>query len=523
MESSNEGFYASMEQIKDAFNQLVHHRFIIAAPITSPTIAASNNETSDFVKKKVVPSNTSGRAMKSSSSSSVVAAKEPVVAAVKVEPTTAVARNPGRRKQQHRATAEETSSSSIPSDLPVELQLMMTSCPDLIPMNMEQQQLQSAEQPQIEQAGGKKRPNPNSNGMEKVAKKMRGRSNILSVTSYSGQVEVEAIEQSDSGGYLGSMSGQFSSEVNIGQDIEQDAMLNSNVVWTLGWDQLYRECRHQCCVNFAAARNESLAGSVVRTILSASMSLNSDVGYLQTKSAPLSAEKIHQKLLEEAADAHGNSSSSSSSGVRMKMEMGTTQSQVVDIVTLRKLLEIMRLDSMPVLLKVIGSDKTPGGPEYMVNMETTKHKIAVDRFGQASGRIIELLTRNKFLEQQAISDMVLVPAREARERLYRLYRDRWVNYVELSKRCDFSPATSFFFWFLDLDRMQSAIVNHLYQSVYNLKIRRAFEYAKERHLIDFPVTSEYDQTRYDALLNKLKTLDNAIINLDKTVMLLDKL
>ena len=86
-------------------------------------------------------------------------------------------------------------------------------------MNMEQQQLQSADQPQVEQAGGKKRPNPNSNGMEKVAKKMRGRSNILSVTSYSGQVEVEveAIEQSDSGGYFGSMSGQFSSEVNIGQ------------------------------------------------------------------------------------------------------------------------------------------------------------------------------------------------------------------------------------------------------------------------------------------------------------------
>ena len=53
--------------------------------------------------------------------------------------------------------------------------------------------------------------------------------------------------------------------------------------------------------------------------------------------------------------------------------------------------------------------------------------------------------------------------------------------------------------------------------------RRSFEYAKERHLIDFPVTSEYDQTRYDALLNRLKTLDNAIINLDKTVMLLDKL
>ena len=34
------------------------------------------------------------------------------------------------------------------------------------------------------------------------------------------------------------------------------------------------------------------------------------------------------------------------------MEMGSTPSPVVDIVTLRRLLEIMRLDSTPVLLKV---------------------------------------------------------------------------------------------------------------------------------------------------------------------------
>ena len=56
----------------------------------------------------------------------------------------------------------------------------------------------------------------------------------------------------------------------------------------------------------------------MRTILSASMSLNNDVGYLQTKSASLSAEKIHQKLLEEAADG-SDSNSSSSSGCMMTM------------------------------------------------------------------------------------------------------------------------------------------------------------------------------------------------------------
>jgi hypothetical protein len=57
------------------------------------------------------------------------------------------------------------------------------------------------------------------------------------------------------------------------------------------------------------------------------------------------------------------------------------------------------------------------------------------------------------------------------------YRDKWVNYVELSKRCDFNPASSYFFWFLDNDRMQSAIVDHLYQAMYNLKIRYAIYYA----------------------------------------------
>jgi hypothetical protein len=48
-------------------------------------------------------------------------------------------------------------------------------------------------------------------------------------------------------------------------------------------------------------------------------------------------------------------------------------------------------------------------------------QIAQGRFGIASGRIIELLQRNKYLEQQTVSDRAILPARETRERLYRLY------------------------------------------------------------------------------------------------------
>ena len=77
----------------------------------------------------------------------------------------------------------------------------------------------------------------------------------------------------------------------------------------------------------------------------------------------------------------------------------------------------------------VGSDHSEGGPHYLVNIEAldtvlrrlTIHRLAVDRFGAASGRIVELMQRYKHLEQQTISDLIILPPREARERLYKLY------------------------------------------------------------------------------------------------------
>jgi len=69
------------------------------------------------------------------------------------------------------------------------------------------------------------------------------------------------------------------------------------------------------------------------------------------------------------------------------------------------------------------------GPVFVVNYESiisalrrrTIQQVAQRRFGVASGRIIELLQRYKYLEQQTVSDRAILPARETRERLYQLY------------------------------------------------------------------------------------------------------
>jgi hypothetical protein len=50
-------------------------------------------------------------------------------------------------------------------------------------------------------------------------------------------------------------------------------------------------------------------------------------------------------------------------------------------------------------------------------------------------------------------------------------RDGWVNYIDLSKRADFNPSTSYYFWYLDLPLLKAVIRDHAYQAMFNLCLR----------------------------------------------------
>lgn len=103
---------------------------------------------------------------------------------------------------------------------------------------------------------------------------------------------------------------------------------------------------------------------------------------------------------------------------------------VVDLTTIRKLLDILRLDAATMVSQIPDSEGKAGGPFYVVNMSNIiawmqkklMQSVLNERYGQASARIVELLRRKRYLEQQKISDLAILPARDARERLYRLYK-----------------------------------------------------------------------------------------------------
>ncbi|CAN0240144.1 unnamed protein product, partial [Laminaria digitata] len=65
----------------------------------------------------------------------------------------------------------------------------------------------------------------------------------------------------------------------------------------------------------------------------------------------------------------------------------------------------------------------------------------------------QILLQNKFLEQQQVGEMAMLPPSEARERLYRLLKDRMVSVQEVPKRADRNPNTTFYLWNIKHDQV----------------------------------------------------------------------
>jgi hypothetical protein len=126
---------------------------------------------------------------------------------------------------------------------------------------------------------------------------------------------------------------------------------------------------------------------------------------------------------------------------------------------------------------------------FLCFVSSSKRRIALrdvvaGRCGEGSSRIVELLRAQMHTEQQHVAEKAIMPAREARvsacgillrvllrlsrphhplthtssshpqqERLYRLHRDGWIQYLEVARRPDFAPVSTSYFWFVDVPKV----------------------------------------------------------------------
>jgi len=122
--------------------------------------------------------------------------------------------------------------------------------------------------------------------------------------------------------------------------------------------------------------------------------------------------------------------------------------------------------------------------------------------------------------------MAIIPPRDARELIYKLYRERWVDYQEISKRSDFNPASTYYFWTLDRDKIVTNLLSNTYKSMINLRLRKAHEMsvsASQGFDIDNNIMHNDEKDKHESETERLKLiyarLDEGVSILDNSILL----
>lgn len=93
----------------------------------------------------------------------------------------------------------------------------------------------------------------------------------------------------------------------------------------------------------------------------------------------------------------------------------------------------------------------------------TLESVVRERFGSKPLRIFRLLLLKQLLEQKQVSDMALVPNKEAKEILYSLLAENFVSLQEIPRSADYAPSRTFYLFFVNLQQVARMIVERSYK------------------------------------------------------------
>lgn len=147
-----------------------------------------------------------------------------------------------------------------------------------------------------------------------------------------------------------------------------------------------------------------------------------------------------------------------------------------------------------------------GGGQYSVSVKNAFHELAwvtldnivMERFGSKAARIFRLVRSKKFVEQEQIQQLAMIPAKEAKHLTYTLLQENYLQMQELKKAgVSAAPTKTFFLFHIDLDQVVRMEIEHCYHALYNIMQRRDHEVTSNRRMID-------KQLRMQTLTSNLK-------------------
>ena len=96
-----------------------------------------------------------------------------------------------------------------------------------------------------------------------------------------------------------------------------------------------------------------------------------------------------------------------------------------------------------------------------------------------------LVRQKKFIEQEKIQQIAMIPAKETKHLTYTLLQENYLQLQELRKPgLSAAPMKTFFLFHIDLDQVVRMEVEHCYHALYNTIQRREHENFINKRMID---------------------------------------
>ncbi|XP_022111432.1 DNA-directed RNA polymerase III subunit RPC3-like isoform X2 [Acanthaster planci] len=133
-----------------------------------------------------------------------------------------------------------------------------------------------------------------------------------------------------------------------------------------------------------------------------------------------------------------------------------------------------------------------GGGTYIIDFQnacralvvSTIESVVQERFGSKSFRIFKTLLLKKYLEQKQVEEFALIPAKEAKELLYKMFSEHFVTVQEIPRTPDHAPSRTFYLFMVEVGQVSRMLLERCYKALANLVCRRAFETKENKRLIE---------------------------------------
>lgn len=181
-------------------------------------------------------------------------------------------------------------------------------------------------------------------------------------------------------------------------------------------------------------------------------------------------------------------------------------------------LTVLSTDFPRVLMRA--EERGVSGGQFTVNFAGATEQLRLgevlrvieQKMGAPSARIWKIVLEKNKLDDKQVSKLAMIAPKEARERLYNLFRSKFLHLQTVPKGSDRSPQRTFHLYYTSIQKTSEIMLHYLYASVAKIRVRLAYELSQRARLMeklkkteaDEEGLAEQDKLNRDAL-NKLRS------------------